>query len=133
MVRFLADVMISWRTTELLEQFGHDTVSLGPKRGSQGSTMSDLQLAHKAEDEDRVVITRDRDFARLVLDRRRPSVILFRLRQFKEAFVNERLLSVLEHHEAVLSQGALVVVSETRIRCRPLPARGSATGSWEHG
>ena len=76
-----------------------------------------------AEAEDRVLVTADLDFPRLlaIQKKHRPSVILFRLKWFNTPSANQRLSEVLNSFATDLTRGAVVTVEEKRIRARDLP------------
>lgn len=76
-----------------------------------------------AVQEDRVVLTFDLDFTRiLALQRRsRPSIILFRLSIYSPEKVLPVLADIIQRFGPQLEQGAIIVVDDDRIRIRALP------------
>jgi predicted nuclease of predicted toxin-antitoxin system len=72
-----------------------------------------------------IILTHDLDFPELlaVSGAELPSVITFRLRDMRPDHVNLHLDAILSHHAPTLEQGAIVSVTEQRIRVRLLPIR----------
>jgi predicted nuclease of predicted toxin-antitoxin system len=120
-VRFLVDQNRSPRLAELLRAAGHDathTIDLGLERAT------DDELLALAAEQRRVVITGDTDFGALLAltQRRSPSVILFRGRNTPRAAVQARLiLEYLDELTTDLNEGAVIVITDDRIRIRRLP------------
>ncbi len=120
-MKFLIDQNRSPRLADQLRQAGHDalhTLDLGLERAE------DDELLLLAANEQRVIVSGDTDFGALLalLRRRSPSVILFRSRRILTA--QDQAALILEHLDDLaedLDQGAVVVVSDARIRVRRLP------------
>ncbi|NCG38850.1 MAG: hypothetical protein GWP48_15195 [Actinobacteria bacterium] len=120
-MKFLIDHNRSPQLAELLPRAGHDavhTVELGLERAP------DDKLLKLAADQERVVVSGDTDFgALLALTRSQsPSVILFRARNMPQAV--DQAAVILGHLDEVaedLEQGAVLVVTDARIRVRRLP------------
>lgn len=120
-MRLLADENFPAVAVRALEADGHDVVWI--RTDSPG--VDDDQILARALNEQRVVVTSDRDFGELVFQRGEKAssgVVLFRLSK----------LSSLEFAQAVTRalasrtdwEGQFSVVEPGRIRMRPLPARG---------
>ncbi len=110
-------------TVAFLHAQGHDAIHLrdqGLQRADDG------EIVEKARSEDRVILTHDLDFSRIVAvsQARVPSVITFRLSDMRPARVNRYLAEVLARFSKELETGALISVSEQGIRVRPLPVKG---------
>jgi predicted nuclease of predicted toxin-antitoxin system len=119
-MKFLADMGISPKTVAHLRTLGHDAIHLGDQHLGR---LTDHAIVKKACSEDRVLLVHDLDFSEIMAagGSRLPSVVTFRLRKMHPENVNRCLDTVIaEHHEA-LEQGALITVSEGRIRVRHLP------------
>ena len=79
--------------------------------------MDDGLILEKAQLENRILVTSDKDFGEKVYRERRPhsGVILLRLRDERNASKINAVRTLLENHAATL-QGQFIVVTETRVR-----------------
>jgi predicted nuclease of predicted toxin-antitoxin system len=120
-VKFLVDQNRSPALAERLRDAGHDavhTMELGLERAE------DDELLLLAREEQRVVISGDTDFGALwaLANATSPSVILFRSRHRRSADDQATLLLAhLNDVEGDLIAGAVVVITDDRIRVRRLP------------
>ena len=107
-------------TAVVLRANGHDAVHLR-EQGLQ--RMKDEDIILKARAENRVVLTHDLDFGRLMALSREnlPSVVTFRLRDMRAANVNHYLAIVIDRYASQLSTGVLISVHEDAIRARSMP------------
>ncbi|HVN77787.1 MAG TPA: DUF5615 family PIN-like protein [Terriglobia bacterium] len=119
-MRFLLDMGLAQSTATLLRQLGHDAVHLS---SSGLQRLPDSKIVEKTLSEQRILLTHDLDFGRIVAlsQKRLPSVVTFRLANMRPDRVNARLLEVLEHLSGDLAAGALVTVTESGFRIRQLP------------
>jgi predicted nuclease of predicted toxin-antitoxin system len=85
--------------------------------------MADARVVEKARRENRVVLTHDLDFGRLLAlsGEGTPSVITFRLSDMRPQSVLEGLSLVLAEYRDALEGGAAAVVGNRGVRCRQLP------------
>lgn len=94
---------------------GFDTVSvIEIMRGAR-----DIDVIQKAKEENRVIITNDRDFGWLAVTYKPPGVILLRLR--KETMENKIKMIhhiIKKHRDSVY--GNIIIATEEKIRIRPL-------------
>lgn len=105
-----------------LRQRGHDVLSV---KESMRSERDDVILA-RAQAEQRIVITQDKDFGELAFRSQLPAscgIILFRLRGSDRDTHNQRVLEALESRADWA--GHFAVVTDDRIRIRPLPVVAS--------
>lgn len=120
-MKFLVDQNRSPAPAERLRDAGHDavhTMELGLERAE------DDELLLLAREEQRVVISGDTDFGALLAlaNATSPSVILFRSRHRRSADDQATLiLAHLNDVEGDLIAGAIVVITDDRIRVRRLP------------
>lgn len=123
-MKFLIDQNRSPHLAKLLRDAGHDAVhtsELGLERAE------DRELLLLAAEEDRIVVSGDTDFGALLAMRRAtsPSVILFRARHLSRA--EHQATVILQHLDELandLAQGAVLVITDDRIRVRHLPLIG---------
>jgi predicted nuclease of predicted toxin-antitoxin system len=112
---------------DFLRSAGHDAEHLHELRLG---TLSYSDIFARAVSENRIVVTHDLDFANLpaTSSAKVPSVIIFRLQNMRPEKVIPRLPSLLADHSGDLGKGAILSVSELRIRLRPLPLDASGGG-----
>ena len=114
-MKFLLDVCVSSRALQaFLTGLGHNSLSalaIDPRA-------SDEQLLAFALQDDRVLVTEDRDFGELVFVRKLPHGPIVRL---VELTVDEQVRGMdelLEHYQAQLVGAVVVTVTRGRIRIR---------------
>ncbi|HEY6429445.1 MAG TPA: DUF5615 family PIN-like protein [Acidimicrobiales bacterium] len=73
-MKFVVDAQLPAKLSRLLAQAGHDSVHTSEL--PEGNRIPDATLADFADDEDRVVVTKDRDFRNSHLLRRTPRRLL---------------------------------------------------------
>jgi len=119
-MKFLADMGISPETVGFLRGLSFDAKHLSEEGLYR---LQDSDILEKAKYEGRIILTADLDFGYLVAisGAQLPSIILFRLADMRPSSVISHLVQVLERCEDVLSEGAIVTVTERRIRVRRLP------------
>lgn len=124
-MKFLADMGISYRSVEFLRQNGHEASHLFEEGLNK---LPDPEILAKARREGAVLLAHDLDFADLVAasGAKIPSVVLFRLRSMRPENVNRYLSLVLDQHLRSLQEGAILTVTESRIRSRRLPIRAGS-------
>ena len=119
-MKFLADMGISPQTVDFLQTLGHDAVHLS----DQGLERSpDHDILEKARREGRILLTHDLGFGELIAAKGAalPSVITFRLRNMHPAQVNDALQRIISQHAETVEHGAILSVTEGRVRVRSLP------------
>ena len=114
-MNFLVDVCASSRALRaLLAELGHDVLS-ALERNPRASDEALLALANE---ENRVLVTEDKDFGELVFVRRLPHPCIIR---FVDMRVEEKVIAMrelLEEHADAIRKDALIVVTRDRIRIR---------------
>ena len=123
-VKFLADMGISPRCVEWLRNKGFDAVHLY----EQGLyKLPDNEILNKAVNENRILLTVDLDFARLVSAVEAdnlPTVVIFRLVDQRPKNMQNRLEALLPVILQNIRQGDYVFsVSEKNVRIRKLPIK----------
>lgn len=124
-MRFLVDMPLSPGLAAWLERQGHDAVhasEMGLYRAS------DSVILERARNEERVVVTADLGFSRLLvsLQSKGPALVLFRGGNYSEQEAVERLQRTLETIPAEELAGSIVVIEKGRIRRRRLPIERSS-------
>jgi predicted nuclease of predicted toxin-antitoxin system len=118
-VKFLVDMPLSPALAAWLCERGHDAVhaaNLDMRRAS------DEAILHKAQSENRVVITADLDYPRLLaLSAAEPGLILFRGGNWSERDVTALIGSLLDEFADRDFARSVFVVERKRVRRRRLP------------
>jgi predicted nuclease of predicted toxin-antitoxin system len=120
-VRFLADHNVEAPIVSRLRESGHDVLAVAEAMPPE---TEDTLVLKRARDEDRVLITNDKDFGELAYLQGEASagLVLLRLPDLGGAAKAARALEALTLLDE-RARGAFVVITKTRIRRRPLPAR----------
>jgi predicted nuclease of predicted toxin-antitoxin system len=118
-VKFLVDECLTPDVAAFLVVAGHDAVHV---RALDLLGCSDLEVMAAAIESNRVVISADTDFGELLAKggRSNPSVILLRRRHNPSGQVGA-ILAAMPDIEESLTAGAVVVITEDRVRIRSLP------------
>lgn len=118
-MRFLLDQDVYGVTTRHLQDLGHDVLtaeSLGLSRAD------DTELLATAAREQRIFVSRDRDFGGLVfLEGKRAGVVYLRLEPSTVNAVHLELEAVLNRYTEEQLRSAFVVIEPGRHRFRQLP------------
>ena len=118
MMRWIVNENVSGTVIRTLRERGHDVLAV--KQSLRGS--GDAEILARAQAEERVVVTHDKDFGELAFRCGLPAssgVILFRLAGADRESDNQRVLQILE--SSVDWTGHFAVVTDDRVRIRPLP------------
>jgi predicted nuclease of predicted toxin-antitoxin system len=119
MARWIVNENVAGTVIRTLRDRGHDVVSV--KESHRGA--ADPHILARAQVEQRVVVTHDKDFGELAFRCGLPAgsgVILLRLSGASPESDNRRVLDVLE--SSIDWTGNFAVVTDDRVRIRPLPA-----------
>jgi predicted nuclease of predicted toxin-antitoxin system len=122
MLKLLIDMNLSSRLADRLCEAGYDCrhwKEIGDPKAP------DTELFDWAKLNGAVVITRDIGFSDIAAasNLRVPRVMLIRCNDSFSAYVFPTILQALQQTEEQLRQGALVVVTESRLRIRMLPLK----------
>ncbi len=117
-MRMIVNENVTRTVIERLRQNGHDVISV--RETMRGQT--DRQVLARAELEQRLVVSHDKDFGELAFRLQLPAacgIVLFRLSGTNPDSDNQRVLTVLESRRDWT--GHFSVVTDDRVRMRPLP------------
>jgi len=114
MSRLLLDNCIGRTAWQALLAKGHDVVWMA----EFGADPGDEAVLARAQADTRILCTLDKDFGELVHLRGLPHAGIVRLTPCPPAIQAARIDAVLVVHEADLLRGALVVISDHRVRIR---------------
>lgn len=116
-MRWLVDECVDAELVKRLRQEGHDVVYVA----ADGSGSTDPQVLLRAREEERILLTEDKDFGDLVVRFRLalPGVVLLRILPEDRAIKWDRLGAVIEQFGTGVI-GRYVVVEKARMRSRPL-------------
>jgi len=114
-VKFLVDESAGIKVSRKLKQMNFDAISVIQFMKGAG----DEEIIRKAIDENRVIITNDKDFGWLASLYKPPGIILLRLKD-ERAENKVRMIShiIKKYREAI--PGSILVASEKKIRIRRL-------------
>ena len=122
-MNFLIDNALSPLVADVLAAAGHDAIHVR-ERGMYAAP--DDILFDWAAIEERVLVSVDTDFARLLSQRRtnKPSLILFRREWHVPKKQASAILANLPRLESALEVGSVVIFDRDRLRIRALPLPG---------
>lgn len=114
-MRFLVDESTGIAVSRKLKQMNFDVVSV--IQFMKGAT--DLEIMRKAIDENRVIITNDKDFGWLAAFYKPPGIVLLRLKDERAANKVKMVSYIIKKYREVII-GSILVASEKKIRIRRL-------------
>lgn len=119
-MRFLVDMPLSPKLAAWLSANGHDAIHASQAGLSQAT---DEDILQHAAAEQRIIVTADLDFPRLLalLHYRGAGLVLFRSGEWSEAECVDRLSRVLHLVPDQAFSDSVIVIERHRIRRRPLP------------
>jgi predicted nuclease of predicted toxin-antitoxin system len=117
-MKLLADHDVYAATSRFVAALGHEVVTAYELGFAERSDEELLELAH---DQERILLTRDRDFGNLVfVGRRQSGVIYLRILPSSQAGVHSELQRVLQTYTETELQRSFVVVEPGQHRIRRL-------------
>jgi predicted nuclease of predicted toxin-antitoxin system len=126
-MRFLADQDVYGSTMRLLASLGHDVATAAQSGLAQAEDSELLRIAHE---QNRIFVTRDRDFGSLVfVSGMRPGVVYLRILPSVQELVHAEFERVLAAYSEDELRDSFVVVEPGRHRIRRLPADSSSQSS----
>lgn len=113
-MKLLLDTCVWGGALKDLQAAGHDVIWVGEWPEDPG----DDEIFEKAHEENRILVTLDKDFGELTIIHRRPHSGIIRLVNLRARQQAQACLRVIEHHEEELKAGAIITVEPTRLRVR---------------
>ncbi len=118
-MKLLLDTCV-WGGAKLeIHQRGHDVLWTGDMPSDPG----DDEILNLAREQGRVLVTLDKDFGELVFLKGLSHAGIIRLAEIPSKVQGQVILSILQDHGDELTRGAIVTVTQNRIRLR-LPLGG---------
>jgi predicted nuclease of predicted toxin-antitoxin system len=114
-VKLLIDTCISGSVRDALQTAGYDTVWTGDWPQDPG----DDEILDHAHQQNRIVITLDKDFGELAVVHGRPHSGIIRLVNWSTQQQASTSLLILEKYSSELESGAIVTAEPGRVRVRP--------------
>jgi predicted nuclease of predicted toxin-antitoxin system len=111
-MRFLIDRCAGRRIAEFLKQQGHDVSEVAERKSDPG----DIAILQWASDENRILVTMDKDFGRLVYLENRTHSGIIRLPDVRSPQRSEIMKRILEAHSINLAEGCMITIRGDRIR-----------------
>ena len=117
-MQFLADESCDSLVVRTLRNLGHDVTYIA--EFAQGE--EDANILSLAYDEERVLVTEDRDFCELVFRDGKPTfgIVLVRIAMAHRVAKESRINTLMNNHAAQLAH-AMTTVTLNKIGIRPLP------------
>lgn len=107
-MKFLLDVCTASRVLrQSLAELGHDVLSAADGYAET----SDEALLALAYEQDRVLVTEDKDFGKLIFLHRLPHRSIVRLARLNTTEQVEAMRNLIEHHHSAMLAGAIIVVT----------------------
>jgi predicted nuclease of predicted toxin-antitoxin system len=118
-VRWLIDECVDANLAALLRESGHDAVYMS----DVAPRTADPEVLYRAERENRLLLTEDKDFGDLVFRQARPvpGLVLMRIDPSRRSRKGPRLLAAIDRFGDTLF-GRYTVIEDARFRSRPLRA-----------
>jgi predicted nuclease of predicted toxin-antitoxin system len=114
-VKLLIDTCISGTVRDALQAAGHDTVWTGDWPQDPG----DDEILDHAHQQNRILITLDKDFGELAVVHGRPHSGIIRLVNWATQQQASTSLWLLQRYSTELESGAIVTAEPGRVRVRP--------------
>ena len=114
-MKVLLDACVWGKATAQIAAAGHDVVWVGDWDQDPG----DEEILARANAEQRIVVTLDKDFGELAVMHSKPHYGILRLVNIAARQQAKVCLHVLDLHGRELASGAIITAERTRLRIRP--------------
>ena len=120
-MKFLLDVCAASRSMHsMLTEGGHDVLSAL----EENPRAADEELLALAMEENRILVTEDKDFGELVFVRRLPHPCINRFLEMQVAEKVTAMRELIESHTDAMHEGTLIVAADASGRARGRPGVG---------
>ena len=117
-MKFIVDECVGNSVAQWLQESNYDTLSICPE--FQG--LHDEEILQKAYQENRILVTSDKDFGDMIFRSQRPHCGILLLRLINEHPINKiRVLEQILKHHAHELENNFVVATEATVRITKLP------------
>ena len=113
-MRFLTDVNASGALARWLQDLGHDVIQVADRDAG----LPDDEILQWAVQEQRIIITTDNDFEKMIWRQGKPHCGVLRLENLPRAERKTLLESVLANYAEFLASGAIVIAQTRKVRIR---------------
>jgi len=113
-MRFLLDVNAGGSISEWLKERGHDVVEVR----DYDSKMEDEKVLAWAFEEERIIITTDKDFEAIIWKERRSHKGVIRLENLPRKERLELMTDIFDKYSHELQEGRIIVATRNKIRIR---------------
>ena len=116
-MKFIVDESTGLGAANFLKKQGHDTVYVG----SDDKGIEDKEIMKKAVEQERIIITNDKDFGRLAIKEKRNTegILLLRLQIETPKNKIKTIKNILDNHKEKISD-KLVIAKENQIKTRKI-------------
>ena len=114
-MRILLDSCVWGKATQELRSAGHDVEWVGDWDEDPG----DMIILSYANEQDRTLVTLDKDFGELAIVQQMPHRGIIRLANIAARKQAQTILKLIELHSVMLNKGAILTVDQNRLRIRP--------------
>jgi predicted nuclease of predicted toxin-antitoxin system len=125
-MKLLVDACAGQRLAGHLRRAGHDAVFVGDWHKDPG----DDEILAMARAEERVIVTRDKDFGTLAVRDKLPNCGIVRLVELPAVREMDLCLQALARHAAGLARGALITVDAPSCAGTGVEDREQSTSGW---
>ena len=116
-MKFLIDANIPRSTKKIMQALGHEVADV---RDILPPASTDVEVASLALNQNRIIITRDQDFANILLypPERFPGIIVLKVRAMKPSEINNLIELFIKSNPSETISHALIILEPNRFRVR---------------
>ncbi len=113
-MKFLVDSCLSKFSVEALRSKNYDTIWIAEEAKDPGDTA----ILQRAYNEERILLTADKDFGELVFIYQLPHPTIIRLVNIRAKKQGEKILQIIEKYEQEFHHNPLITVDQFRVRIK---------------